>query len=44
MSAQAVKYTRQTKSEYMKKLRHIFRSNEYINLRFADNQVRKSGR
>lgn len=43
MSAQAVKYTRQTKSEYMKKLRHIFRSNEYINLRFADNQVRKSG-
>ena len=43
MSAQAVKYTRQTKSEYMKKLKHIFRSSEYINLRFADNQVRKSG-
>lgn len=43
MSAQAVKYTRQTKSEYMKKLKYIFRSSEYINLRFADNQVRKSG-
>ncbi|WP_300703501.1 hypothetical protein [Bacteroides sp.] len=38
-----VKYTRQTKQEYMKKLQYIFRSNEFINLRFADNQVRKSG-
>lgn len=38
-----VKYTRQTKQEYMKKLQHIFKSNEFINLRFADNQVRKSG-
>lgn len=43
MGKQAVKYTRQTKSEYMKKLQHIFRSSEFINLRFADNQVRKSG-
>lgn len=43
MSKQAVKYTRQTKSEYMKKLQHIFRSSEFINLRFADNQIRKSG-
>ncbi|WP_244436402.1 LPP20 family lipoprotein [Bacteroides timonensis] len=43
ISKQAVKYTRQTKSEYMKKLQHIFRSSEFINLRFADNQVRKSG-
>ncbi len=43
MSKQAVKYTRQTKSEYMKKLQHIFRSSEFVNLRFADNQVRKSG-
>lgn len=38
-----VKYTRQTKQEYMKKLQHIFKSNEFVNLRFADNQVRKSG-
>lgn len=43
ISKQAVKYTRQTKSEYMKKLKHIFRSAEFINLRFADNQIRKSG-
>ncbi|MBO4985394.1 MAG: LPP20 family lipoprotein [Bacteroides sp.] len=42
-SKQAVRYTRQTKSEYMKRLQHIFRSSEFINLRFADNQVRKSG-
>ena len=27
----------------MKKLEHIFASSEFINLRFADNQVRKSG-
>ena len=38
-----VKYTRQTKGEYMKKLEHIFAGNEFINLRFADNQIRKSG-
>ena len=43
MSKEAVKYTRQTKSEFMKRLKHIFAGNEYINLRFADNQVRKSG-
>lgn len=43
MSKEAVRYTRQTKSEYMKRLKHIFRSAEFINLRFADNQVRKSG-
>ena len=42
-SKQAIRYTRQTKSEYMKRLQHIFRSSEFINLRFADNQVRKSG-
>ena len=43
MSKDAVKYTRQTKSEFMKRLKHIFAGNEYINIRFADNQVRKSG-
>lgn len=40
---QFVKFTRQTKQEYMKKLQYIFDSNEFINLRFADNQIRKSG-
>ncbi len=43
MSKEAVKYTRQTKAEFMKRLKHIFAGNEYINLRFADNQIRKSG-
>ena len=37
-----VKYTRQTKAEYMKNLERCFRSNEYINLHFADNIVRRS--
>ena len=27
----------------MKKLQYIFKSNEFINIRFADNQIRKSG-
>lgn len=43
MSKEAVKYTRQTKAEFMKRLKHIFAGSEYINLRFADNQIRKSG-
>ena len=38
-----VKYTRQTKEQYMKNLEKCFRSNEYINLHFADNIVRRSG-
>lgn len=43
MDRHVVKYTKQTKQEYMKKLGYIFNSSEFINLRFADNQVRKSG-
>ena len=43
MDRHVVKYTRQTKQEYMKKLQYIFKSNEFINIRFADNQIRKSG-
>lgn len=38
-----VKFTRHSKEEYMKKLEYIFAQNEFINLRFADNQIRKSG-
>lgn len=37
-----VKYTRQTKEEYMKNLRKCFGSNEFINIHFADNIVRRS--
>ncbi|ADV42952.1 hypothetical protein Bache_0937 [Bacteroides helcogenes P 36-108] len=43
MDRNMVVYTKQTKQEYMKKLKHIFNSSEFVNLRFADNQVRKSG-
>ena len=39
---QHVKYTRQTKEQYMKSLKRCFASNEYINIHFADNIVRKS--
>ncbi len=37
-----VKYTRQTKAKYMTNLERCFRSNEYVNIRFADNVVRRS--
>ena len=36
-----IKYTRQTKSEYMRKLKMCFQSNQFINIRFADNDVVK---
>ncbi|MBP5772380.1 MAG: LPP20 family lipoprotein [Bacteroidaceae bacterium] len=39
---QHVKYTRQTKEEYMASLKRCFQSNEYINIHFADNIVRRS--
>lgn len=38
-----IKYTRQTKSEYMRKLKMCFQSNQFINIRFADNNVVKMG-
>lgn len=40
---QLIKYTRQTKSEYMRKLKMCFQSNQFINIRFADNDVVKMG-
>lgn len=43
LDRQSVKYTRQTKEQYIKRLRATFASNEFINLHFADNQIRKSG-
>jgi hypothetical protein len=39
-----VKYNRQTKAEYLRKLKYSFASNEFINLRFADNIVKRSGK
>ncbi len=39
-----VRYNRQSKSDYMKKLKYSFNSKEYINIRFAENIIRKSGK
>lgn len=39
-----VRYNKQTKEEYMRKLKYSFDSKEYINIRFADNTIKKSGK
>lgn len=39
-----VKYSRYNKRSYMQHLRKSFQSKEYINLRFADNDVKRMGR
>ena len=44
MSDKVVRLTKQTKEEYVKRLRHTFAGNEYINLKFTDNLIRKSGK
>jgi len=38
-----VKYTKLSKSEYVEQLRHVFKSNEYINIKFDSSEVRKVG-
>jgi hypothetical protein len=39
-----VRYNRQTKTDYLKKLKYSFDSKEFINIRFAENTVRRSGK
>ena len=39
-----VKYTRQDKQTYLANLEKSFRSNQFINIRFADNEVKKMGK
>jgi hypothetical protein len=39
---QHVKYTRQTKAQYLKNLQRTMMSNEFINIHFAENTVKKS--
>ena len=39
-----VKYNKLSKIQYLKNLRYSFGANEYINLRFADNIVKQSGK
>lgn len=38
-----VTYVRKSKEEYLKQLEKCFRSNEYVNIRFAENDIAKSG-
>lgn len=42
LSNTEIEYIRLSKAEYMDRLRRIFRRNEFINIRFEDNQVRKT--
>jgi len=39
-----LKYNHYTKQEYLKRLKYAFNSKEYINLKFEDNEIRKSGK
>lgn len=41
---QIVRYNRMSKEQYLRNLQHCFKSNEFINIRFADNTVRQSGK
>ena len=41
---QLVKYTRQDKTTYLNNLEKSFRSNQFINIRFTDNEVKKMGK
>lgn len=39
-----IRHNRYTKDQYLKNLARCFRSNEFINIRFAENEVRKMGK
>ena len=39
-----VKTTKYSKAEYIKRLRSIFKYNEFINIKFANNQIKKMGK
>lgn len=38
-----ISYARKSKSEYMQQLNRCFKANEFINIRFADNDVQRAG-
>ena len=39
-----IKYNRHTKDSYLKQLKRSFESKDFINIRFADNEIRKLGK
>lgn len=44
LDSKIIKYNRQTKNEYLRNLEHCFAGNEFINIRFANNDVVKAGK
>jgi hypothetical protein len=44
LGSKIVQYNRYTKQEYIKKLKLSFQSNEFINLKFEENEIRKAGK
>lgn len=44
LTNEIIHYNRQTKDVYLKRLKASFEGNEFINLRFADNDIRKLGK
>jgi hypothetical protein len=44
IDSKIIKYNRQTKNEYIRNLEHCFAGNEFINIRFANNDVTKAGK
>lgn len=42
MDNKIIRYNRYSKNEYMKHLEHCFNSNEYVNIRFANNDIVKA--
>lgn len=44
IDSKIIKYNRQTKNEYLRNLEHCFAGNEFINIRFANNDILKAGR
>ena len=44
IDSKIIKYNRQTKNEYLRNLEHCFAGNEFINIRFANNDVIKAGK
>lgn len=43
LTTQDVKYTVQTKAEYLKNLRRAFAANEYVNVKFKDYKIKRHG-
>ena len=44
LNSKIIKFNRQTKNEYLRNLEHCFAGNEFINIRFANNDVVKAGK